>query len=671
MAILFGAGRFKATDKTNDPVAGAFLTFYATLTSTLQPVYADSDLATPLTNPVKADANGLFPEIWLDDALPPYKVVHSSPDTAIPTTPGAIIWTISQYNSTLSSDALLPLINQITIAERQAGVTIVDYSYSQGHLYRYGTNSQPGTTDMTQAVNAWLSVGGDLKATVPETVLVNGTFNLSSNTDITLGRGVTFKNPTAGVSFFKATGKSNISIRGGTLQQTANSAAVHIGIIELNGCSDCSVENVEIIGAQWGGILLSGSSKCVVSNNNIHDSLGCTISDIDSHDIACYGNSSFNVIDGNICYGGLTVEHGIMIQDPGSGTLPLKNIVTNNRVGPHKSYGILNYMITHANTWNQITDNEVEGITGTGQSGNSGSGIYNQGAGGTTIANNTVRNCCINTSAFSLIPAGICMNLDAALEPVNCVGNHVSDIVNGSACISVTTGAANIDDNVIVQSAGMTTNLGIDLNTASNVKATGNHVTMDPTIASSQGILSLAGANVSNINISCNHVLGCAGVAIRVDTSASFTSTNVVISGNNTSSSSANCIALQLNQIRNGSVSGNTFSTVDNVVLSVTASQQVSYTGNIFSGGVAAPQVSFAGTCTGSYFDKSNILGTFVDNTATGQICEVIRSATPSSSYHSAVGDKIVQQVPVVGNPKGWRCTVAGNPGTWVSEGNL
>lgn len=35
------------------------------------------------------------------------------------------------------------------------------------------------------------------------------------------------------------------------------------------------------------------------------------------------------------------------------------------------------------------------------------------------------------------------------------------------------------------------------------------------------------------------------------------------------------------------------------------------------------------------------------------------------------VGDTTEQTIPVVGNPKRWRNTVAGSPGTWVSEGNL
>jgi hypothetical protein len=36
-----------------------------------------------------------------------------------------------------------------------------------------------------------------------------------------------------------------------------------------------------------------------------------------------------------------------------------------------------------------------------------------------------------------------------------------------------------------------------------------------------------------------------------------------------------------------------------------------------------------------------------------------------------AVGDRSVNSAPAIGQPKAWTCTVAGAPGTWVSEGNL
>jgi hypothetical protein len=162
MAILFSAGRFKATDKGNAPVSGAFLSFYATQTSTFQPIYADSALTTVLTNPVKADANGLFPEIWLDDALPPYKVIFSSPDINDASVPGSVIWTIPQYNNVVDPaafvDTLFPFLYPRTNAEINAEITPVNFAYAPGYPERYGTNTTPGTTSMTAAVQAAINV---------------------------------------------------------------------------------------------------------------------------------------------------------------------------------------------------------------------------------------------------------------------------------------------------------------------------------------------------------------------------------------------------------------------------------------------------------------------------------------------------------------------------------
>lgn len=45
-------------------------------------------------------------------------------------------------------------------------------------------------------------------------------------------------------------------------------------------------------------------------------------------------------------------------------------------------------------------------------------------------------------------------------------------------------------------------------------------------------------------------------------------------------------------------------------------------------------------------------------------------SAAPTSGSWNR-GDRVLHSAPAVGSPKGWICTVAGTPGTWVSEGNL
>lgn len=53
-----------ALDSNGDVAAGTTLTFYENLTTTLQSIYDDPDLLTPLDNPLECDAAGRFPEIW-------------------------------------------------------------------------------------------------------------------------------------------------------------------------------------------------------------------------------------------------------------------------------------------------------------------------------------------------------------------------------------------------------------------------------------------------------------------------------------------------------------------------------------------------------------------------------------------------------------------------------
>jgi hypothetical protein len=51
---------------------------------------------------------------------------------------------------------------------------------------------------------------------------------------------------------------------------------------------------------------------------------------------------------------------------------------------------------------------------------------------------------------------------------------------------------------------------------------------------------------------------------------------------------------------------------------------------------------------------------------------EVYNNAAPTAVDNVwFIGDKVINNVPTVGQPKSWVCTVAGTPGTWVSQGNL
>lgn len=155
MAILFNSGRFKATDLSNAPISGAFLAFYASNTSTPQPIYTDPTLTIGLSNPLQSDGNGLFPEVWLDESLDTYKIVFSAPDINTPSIPGAVIWTIGQYNS-IGGPQIPALLNPLTGGEVAADVT--NYVYEFGDLRRYGATGD-GVADDTAAWKTAIRLG--------------------------------------------------------------------------------------------------------------------------------------------------------------------------------------------------------------------------------------------------------------------------------------------------------------------------------------------------------------------------------------------------------------------------------------------------------------------------------------------------------------------------------
>lgn len=65
MAMNFQAPRYQQFDSNGDPSPGAKLWFYNTGTSTPRPVYSDDALSVAITQPVVADAAGLFVQIFI------------------------------------------------------------------------------------------------------------------------------------------------------------------------------------------------------------------------------------------------------------------------------------------------------------------------------------------------------------------------------------------------------------------------------------------------------------------------------------------------------------------------------------------------------------------------------------------------------------------------------
>jgi microcystin-dependent protein len=69
MSFLFFYPRMRPLADNGDPMPGAKLQFYQTGTTTPTPVYANATLTTPLSNPVIANAAGIFPAIYGDPSI--------------------------------------------------------------------------------------------------------------------------------------------------------------------------------------------------------------------------------------------------------------------------------------------------------------------------------------------------------------------------------------------------------------------------------------------------------------------------------------------------------------------------------------------------------------------------------------------------------------------------
>jgi len=104
MAKLFYIPKIIAFDTNGEVISAAQLRFHIKGTTTLQNVFTDEGLGTPLVNPVIADGNGVFPPIFLDPSL--------------------------DYKATLENAAGVPLsgyaVNDIASKENASDVQVLD-----------------------------------------------------------------------------------------------------------------------------------------------------------------------------------------------------------------------------------------------------------------------------------------------------------------------------------------------------------------------------------------------------------------------------------------------------------------------------------------------------------------------------------------------------------------
>jgi hypothetical protein len=174
------------------------------------------------------------------------------------------------------------------------------------------------------------------------------------------------------------------------------------------------------------------------------------------------------------------------------------------------------------------------------------------------------------------------------------------------------------------------------------------------------------------VTLTGGDVTAYVGSGFKVAQSGGFVINNLTGSGTRIKQSGSLDYAIDLASIVGGSLAGLISTAASFEAMRIASCTQFRVSGGSYVS-AGATSISTSGTCTGSFIDRTVYWGTSstkMANSATGLNIEWRISAVPATGTW-AVGDAAEQSVPVVGNPKRWRCTVAGVPGTWVSEGNL
>jgi hypothetical protein len=534
-----------------------------------------------------------------------------------------------------------------------------------------------GVTDDTTALQNAVNGAAGNGLILSGTYLISGTIALPGDIEILGTATGEVLSATADISLFAAALESDIRITGVRFRQTATGTAPYTGAVVLDRCTDSLVADCEFTGMQWAGVYLAGAARNEVRDNYFHEFQSGEAGVNEGSDILLYYDCSYNKVTGNTCNGG--GDYGILIQDPYSepARSPSRNLVSGNQVGQHDGYGIAVYIPRPENdlldTFNSILGNTVEDIVGSHLGGDSGAGIYvvGAGAGGTLIADNTIRNCCRETANRSLAPAAIGLNgIQAEAARVVVSDNDIADMSQGDGILVVSSpGGAAISGNAIripgSNGAGATVlGSGIRVENSSRAAVVGNTVTGAGTGA---GVIIYANAgDLADLVVTGNQ-LATAGLPVQVARASTYLLDGVVIAGN-ACRAGGSIDGMQLQGISRGSVSGNSVA-CGGIPLYVSVCTNLRISANsLTTTGTTGYQTG--GTCTGTFYDLANVTNGAIVNGGTGAKTEVFATAVPAAGT-AAVGDKAVQSAPTSGAPDYWRCVTAGSPGTWKAGANL
>jgi hypothetical protein len=283
-------------------------------------------------------------------------------------------------------------------------------------------------------------------------------------------------------------------------------------------------------------------------------------------------------------------------------------------------------------------------------------------------------NCCVNTSDFGVlamahITASITNGADTA--PILVANNQVH-CLKGPGIVGTSSGyfGVKIEGNVVRNDQTAASNDSCIVLTDCRYSSIANNTCRHSGPGSAIYILSTAtfGAIPTMLrnNISNNTVESVNGDGITINRVSTGAHEEYAIASNNVYVSAASKKACIIDYMTHVSLTGNTL--VSNLSDPFYSSNiaKLRGAGNIFRSN-STGVISLSGTdCT---LDETNYFGATMNNGG-GFITFHILDAAPTTGTWT-IGDAVIRRTATVGGAKGWRCTAAGTPGTWTSEGAL
>lgn len=437
----------------------------------------------------------------------------------------------------------------------------------------------------------------------------------------------------------------------------------------------CIVRNCFFENSPHSAVFVHDASYCTIDNNYFVNAYAPTVTEQTGADIIILRSSHYNKVTNNRCFGGTHV--GISIWDDNTGAEPVGNQIVGNYVSGTIDYGIIVYVTTDYDTKTLVEGNYVWDIAGayynTGLSGKPfGAAIYIQNAGGSIIRGNFCWDFCQQTTLWgTLAPGGIGVTtIDIGTPPVIVTENHIHAI--RGPCINIT-GCPNpviVSNNELRQDGSATVNGAWTIQIVNAVGVTIENNKIDHNNTDCDCIrISAADITLDGIIIDKNR-MSVGGVGIELFRTVAGKFTGAKITNNTISDGNASCLLASYSE--NMHVHNNHF-TSTGLVFYIAACPNMRWGMNHLKSTGAGLQARFAGTAnTGSIMDHTNMIECQIENDAgSGVWIETLGGAAPAYTGIHDLGARVINRVPTIGQPKAWRCTTAGNPGTWTSEGNL